>query len=375
MAQFFIKPDSVRQIASEEGRMTRELSRYESEIRSIANSLGFKVAAASNIRNRLNSTAGKMDRCRWSMNEMQSALNNIVDTYSRTENNILENLHVDGIEIKNSSGKNYERGSQPEWMKTIKSKTDPSFLMKLVGKAGPAGAIINTIYKFVTSDKPPLAKWADAVSDIWKDVWKVADTVKKCKKTPEVKWWKEALGLNPSRALKGLKNADLSRTVKAMHGWNSKIKGTLREFKKVGGCVKQVGGIVFSAFTNLFDNFEEQRTDGISTERVIKETVMETTVDWCKDLLIGAGVTAAAAAMGIAAPALAVGAVSVAISAGADWACKKFFDKKLTETISDTFLDGAEWLLKNVTTGAKKVQKGITSLWNSVARGWKAAYT
>lgn len=343
MAQFTIKPESAKFAADEEIKWIFELHAVERDIRSVKNQLGFSVAAKADIRNRLNHIADRVSDHEYGMNNMQSALNNIINDYIQSENKILNNLNGDdkrpGIDFANA-------------------------LWKVVGKAGPVGSGIVAVKNFVTSSEIPAAKWANAVKDTWGTGWKIGDVVKKCKKDPDVKWWKAAIGFAPDSFLKSISKSNLGWQEKALHGWNKGIKGTLREFKTLSGAAKQVGGIALSGVTNGFSNYEEFKdSGGLKNGRLWAETVTETAVDWGKDLLIGAGVTAAFAAAGVAAPVVAVGAATVAVSVAADWVCKAVTGKDLTEAVSDGIID----LVGN---GVKKAKEGATALWRNATNVW-----
>lgn len=89
MAQFSVKKNNIDSVISTEGKLANELNTLSSEIRSIGNSLSFKLATSSNIRNRLNSASSNVSAHRTAMKNMRSALQEVVNTYDRTENTIL----------------------------------------------------------------------------------------------------------------------------------------------------------------------------------------------------------------------------------------------------------------------------------------------
>ena len=57
MAQFTVKPKNASAIIEAENSVARDLNGFEGDIRSISSSLGFKIAAEYNLRNRLNGAA------------------------------------------------------------------------------------------------------------------------------------------------------------------------------------------------------------------------------------------------------------------------------------------------------------------------------
>lgn len=83
------------------------------------------------------------------------------------------------------------------------------------------------------------------------------------------------------------------------------------------------GGIVLTVGSNLFENIEEFKGQDGKFERLVNETMIESTVDIALDVVAAAGVTAAAAALGItSAPAVAVGAAAVGVTWAANGVCK-----------------------------------------------------
>lgn len=368
MAQFSIKPDNTQKVIIDEQRLARELASLEDEIRNIKSSLSFRTASLANIRNRLNSASDRVGGYQNGMKRMSLSLNEIVNMYGSTENAIIGNLDVGDAKINKVPGSSgTEEGNTEE-----PGSFDWSFLWKAVGVAGPVGKIVSTTGKFFTSDKEPAAKWSGLVKDSWSAAWKAADTIKKCRKDTSISWGQAMFGLNPDKFLGSISKSNLSAAQRFQHGFDKGIKGTLREFKTPGGAVKQVGGIILSGVTNAFSNYEEYQRGDISAERAVAETVVETAVDWGKDLLIGAAVTAGLAATGIAAPALAVGAATVAVSAGIDWVCEKVCGKKATELVSDAILDTAEMVGNGIKSGVEVVKNGAEALWKNVASGWNA---
>ena len=334
MAQFSIKPDNAKLAADDEFKWIRELDTIGSDIRTVRNQLGFNVATKANIRNRLSAAVDSVADCECDMSNMYSALNEVISTYTRSEDKILGKL------------------PEVDWADAV---------WDVVGKIGIVGSVITAIKDLATSTEMPAAKWASLANDAWDIGWDVGDLVKECKKNPDVKWWKAIIGADSNSFLKSISKSNLGWQERALHGWDKGIKGTLREFKTASGAVKQVGGLLLSGVVNGFDNFQE--FGSMESGRFWAETVTETAVDWGKDILIGAGVTAAFAAAGVAAPVVAVGAATVAVSVAADWICEAVTGKDLTEFVSDGIID----LVGN---GVKRVKEEASALWRNVKNGW-----
>lgn len=359
MAQFSIKPDNALKAVTEEEKFILELGSFGEEIQHIRNSLGFRVMSSANIRSRLKCAADKIEDSQNSMRGMKFALNDSLNLYNNTENTILGNVNIrNGIEIKGIHGGTLHIDA-PGKMPDLKTDNWWEAVNPWIGAMGAAGSAGVLIGDFLTGDITTGATWADLAKDSWDMGWDIGDVVKTCRDDTSVKWWKEVLGLNADDFLESIKDANLSSAQKFKHGLGKGIKGSLREFKTAGGAVKEVGSIVLSGIINAFDNYEEYKRGEISADRAVVETISETAVDWGKDLLIGAGVTAAFAAMGVAAPAVAVGAATVAISVAADWVCEKICGKKVTELVSDAIVDVGY-----------QIKDGATALWSGITNGW-----
>lgn len=366
MAQFSIKPGNAQKTVTDEEKFIRELAGFEDEIHRINNSLGFRVTSSAQIRSRLNSAADRVGGYQSRMSSMRSALSEVVNVYSSTENAIIGNLNVGNAKISVESGGNHEANDKFDWV---------SPFWDLVGSVGVVGGAIGTLGEFLTSSKVPGARWSELFKDTWNTGWDIFDVVKTCRGDTSVNWVKEIFGLNTDTALKSINAeilSDIGGAQKFKSGFQAGIMDTLGDFKTGAGAVKQVGGIILSGAVNAFENKKEYEDGKISAGRAVAETLTETAVDWGKDLLIGAAVTAGFAAAGIAAPAVAVGAATVAVSVAADWVCEKVCGKKLTEAVSDAILDGAEKVVDGFMTGAKEVKKGVDAFWKSAASGWNA---
>lgn len=362
MAQFSVKTNNTKSTIETENDLARELANIESEIRGVRNSLGFQVASKANIQTRLNNTANKVSEHKAGMNIMSAALQNTVNRYEHAENTIIGNINVGNAKIQNVSGDYDVSGGYDESKEEKKESKYLDVLWKAVGAFGAGGKVVSTVGKFLTSDKEPAAKWAGLFYDGWKTGWKIGDAVEKCKENTNVKWWKELFGINSDSVLTSIPKTNTDWKSRAVQGWGKKVDKSVEELKTVKG----VGTIALSGIKNAVSNYKEYMDSGgkMSVGRAVAETVTETAVDWGKDLMIGAAVTAGFAAAGVAAPVFMVGGATVLISAGVDWVSEKVTGKKLTEAASDFILDTVE-------TGAKKVKEKATALWNGISSGWK----
>ena len=89
MTQFTVRPKNAVSVTNTENNLANELSRYERDIRNISSALGFKIASEYNMRKRLNSAADRIDGHRRCVSSMSSALQEILNIYESTENELL----------------------------------------------------------------------------------------------------------------------------------------------------------------------------------------------------------------------------------------------------------------------------------------------
>lgn len=390
MEKYTVTLSGLTQRIEEEQKMAGTLTKLAANILVVSTSLSFQVQRRENLKNTLRRLVDEVDYYSSGMREMHAALSNVRSEYEKTERQICRQSHESTVgEVRAEFlGVHAEIDGESEGSE----KADWSLLWKAVGGAGPVGKAISTIGQVVTGNNgsttaweidcglfsisSSTATWMKGASDAWSTGWKIADTVKKCKKDPSISWLEAALGLNKNSFLKGMSQSNLSLAERVMHGKDKVLKGLQRELKTTKGRIKQVGSTVFSFAVNAVSNYEEYVTGAISLQRAAAETVMETAVDWGKNLLIDVAVTAGFAAAGIAAPVLVVGAATVVVSAAVDWVSEKLCGKKLTEAVSDCVLDGAEavadWTVSTIKTGADKIKKGASAVWSGISKGWKS---
>ncbi|MCM1538413.1 MAG: hypothetical protein NC254_08450 [bacterium] len=372
MEKFNVTLSCLMQRVEEEQKMAGTLAKLATDILVVNTSLSLQMRGRENLKNVLQQLAGEVNRYSSGMRTLYSVLSNVRSEYGKTEQHICEKTGIQPV----GKAQAEVLGAHAEIDVESKDagKTDCSLLWKAVGAAGPMGKAVSTVGRVVTSDKDPTETLLNGVSDVWKTGWSIADTVKKCKKDTSISWLQAGLGFDSS--IESLSKSNLSSMERALHGKDKVIKGMQRKLKTTRGRVKQGGGIILSAAVNAVSNYKEYQTGAISAQRAVAETVTETTVDWGKNLLIDAAVTAGFAAAGIAAPALVVGVATVAVSVAVDWVSEKICGKKLTEVVSDCILDGAEtvanWTASTIKTGAKKVKEGATILWSGLTKGWES---
>jgi hypothetical protein len=357
MAQFTVKIRNAERTANEEYNLADELALIELNIFKIQKNLSFSVKSKSNIQAKLHRAEQQVAVYRGNMKKMYSTLDDILSKYDNTEIAILKG------NVKAKTGK--ALASKEVW--------------STIGSVGILGNLTSAAYGIATADNV-CAAWVKGIKSVWNSSFSIGKAVVKSQKDPSVTWTKALAGLKKNDAdipawkaltstytdpfLNSISKSNLTVAQRAQAGWSKGIKGTLRKFNTTKGRVQQGVAIGLSAVVNGISNYSEYKNGEITAERAVAETVSETTVDWGKNLLLTAAVTAGFAAVGVTAPALVVGATAAGISVAADWVCEKVTQKSVTELVSDTILDTAESV-------EKAKWRVISSGWNLAVNGAK----
>ena len=128
--------------------------------------------------------------------------------------------------------------------------------------------------------------------------------------------------------------------------------------EKIAVGAKWAGGIL-TVVTTGWDNFTDKSN---STGRAVAETIGESAVKIGGGMVISAGVTAGAAALGfVGAPAVAVGLVTVGVTWGINRVSETLTGKGAAELISDTVIDTGIGIAKGVKKGVTYAGKAITN--------------
>ncbi|MDR1600493.1 MAG: hypothetical protein LBS11_11605 [Oscillospiraceae bacterium] len=193
---------------------------------------------------------------------------------------------------------------------------------------------------------------------------------------PEAKWWNKLFGLDDffegaaTRGIAGLgENTSfaLNKKITELNLFpTDAVTGAKQGFS--ASAALKWGGIAVSGIISGFENWDEFKDQGgWGNARFYAETVGETAVSWVTDTLIAVGAAAAIGAVFGAAPVIAVAAATVGVSMFLDWASEKLTDKKLSELISDTVIDGAVAAYEHATNA-------VTAFGNAFSKGWNALW-
>lgn len=377
MADFTVKPTNAASSIDDIRAIVGELDRYENEVRVIRNALGFKITASDNLRYRLNNAAERIESHRICAAGMGEALQDILNKYENTENEIL------GNEIAKGSGEDAASGNsdadeskkwdiQDFWEKFKKSALDA------LGKFGYTGGILSlpiALLKMLVDGDGFTEK------DFGSFIKGLAKSGVKCNEF--IEW----LG-DKKKDLAKLFSPSASKafeTFKPEAGWLTKAKAAGEYvftdelgLESVDGKYRMKGSSIaswlLSFISNIFSNHEEYTENlGKETEitqgRAIAETISETVIDVVKGALITAGVTAGVAALGctgFGAAALVAGG-SCIVSGAADWICESLTGKGLTEWASDGLLD-------KLKEAGEKITGAVSSTGNAVASWFEKAF-
>lgn len=125
-----------------------------------------------------------------------------------------------------------------------------------------------------------------------------------------------------------------------------------------------IAGIALSGISNAVENFYEEQDNGhnLNFDRALKETITETVIDVGKDLLIGAGIAAGIAAIGVVgAPAILAG---FALNVGSNYALDKISGGDFTEKVSDTLLNADEYIHQKAAEAEAIIGENLNGLVN-----------
>lgn len=380
MAKFYVKPDVLEIMSEQEKNLSKRIYFLSDETESIMNNLTLSISSRQQLRNRLNSVIDETRSSANMISGMGDVVSSVSDLYTKVEQRIYMNAGgVGEFSLGGGGGGGGFRGESDS-----KQKNGWDIWKKLksyIGKVGKVGKGTNVLVGW--ANEIITGNHEDSILSnmkaTWSYGWSIKSVIKKVKKAKvgkghKIDWADELFATGG--AVKGIvKCKSLSVGQKASQAAASVWKHEIRDLGKVKG----IGTLLFSGAINAIDNFGGEYAEAIAggdkqaMSRATKETVMETAVDWAKDIAIGSAVAAGFAAAGVAAPAVAVGAATVAVGAGADvvckWATSKIIgeEKGVTELVSDAILDTCD----AVKTGAEAIKNGAKAAWSGLTNGLK----
>ena len=371
--------------------MPAHMDQIVSCVHSVRGSLSFSNQSSYEIKRRLQNISNELSRQSQTLRHMANVLEQARSRYAACEGRITGEMSGSGADLPDSSI--FGSLAFTVLNDRLKNKDGSKNLLNelflgILGEEGAAGKTAAAWLNLLDEEKSALEKGigvgksgagiAGIMASWMKNGMKESEIAEylfgwNTKKIPEdMAFWKALKGEAGEYLLEN--GDDMTKAAKAGDGL------------AVGA--KWLGGVLSFAGSAV-DNYEEYKSGEISGGRAVAETVTETAVDIGSDMLITAGVTAGAAALGVtAAPAVVVGGVAVAAKWGLDCLCESLWDKSFTETVSDGLLDmgeavvsGAGELVSDVASGAGKVceavadsvGKAATAVTDGVKSFWKSA--
>lgn len=369
MPYFMLKTSNLADPIQDEYAYSEKLKSYSTILSDVLKNIGISSKYSSAYKSRIKGIVNQINEHVNKMDSVASTLEAVRIEYIKAEKSIIEKV-----------------GGQSTVSKPIdqKDKTVSDIVKKVISKAGTVGAVVGTVMTIAGREEFKLVDLAKDVKAIWSTGFKVFDTIGKGispQKRTECDWAKELLGLGKGSSLQKILRSSLSKGEKVKNAAASSWKHSLREL----GTTKGKGALILSGVANSFSNADEYMTKYNNGEvsyeyavgRAVTESVVETAVDWGKDVLIMTGVTAVAAALNIAAPAILVGGAAVVVSSGLDlfckWATKKCLneEKGVTEFVSDIAIDFAEGAVKTIGKGVKNIKNGAKAAWKGITKIFK----
>lgn len=310
---------------------------------------------------------------------MRTALTDVVETYKKYEQKILDNTDqitfeegkagekTDKLNPTSSDGAETSSDSSERWKYSWSDFWKD--LIKAIGSVGIAGNLIAAVSSWLTGNGS------------------FADLITVCK------YIAKAVGSGASAVSGGGTYAAWSDSIVGMTATETGAKSFGKAFSeawekqfptdmtKGSGAVKTVAkwaGYALTVVQNAYENVQEYTNDGISAGRAIRETMIESAVDIGIGAAASAGVTAVLTVIGVAAPpALVVGIGAVVLTTGANAVCKWVTNgRDLGEVAADLICDIGEayanWRDQTAQKIFDSVSNGISRIGNIVT-GWSQA--
>ncbi len=341
MDEFMIHYNKIKNTQQVFDEYSSSLNTYINELDSIKRNLRSKIVAHEQIGKRLQVLSDATESCSGIMTLMSEKIYSIGKKYETTEQKIT----------------GY---GEPQAVAEEAVNQGNDWLWKIVGKAGPVGAVADAINSTVQrGDGQKSAEWYDYLKDASKVGKSVANAAGKFG-NPD--WAKYLFGFNQSSmAGKGFAE-NLKDAVKGEVVGGSNI--VAKWFSGIGFAAKVVG--------RAADNFKDYQDGEMGFERAVAETVGEVAVDvvWsgAVSAIVGTGLTAVAGTIGLpfVGSAVVVGVATVGVKWLADTVSKSLFGKDVVEAASDFVLDSVEKVGNAVKNTGKAICEWGSNLFKKI---------
>lgn len=328
-----------------------------------------RIANRNNIGNRLSSISSQLSNIENRIFNIKNTVERSANSYRSTDAKVVawKNAVVGKV-----SGLGYagigaaafavaEKTKQSNKKAKVNEKTTGDFSLwswkdtwKLVGSGGIIGSIISAVGGAITGGVS-VSNGLNTTKGVAKIIENIAKAVPK---TSNASFdWKTLFGFTGA-------TKDLPKNFGDAFGETFKKNFKFSNAKTVSKKV-EVGakwaGYGLTAITTAYDNFTDT-SENNSAGRKVAETIGETAIKLGEGWVIGAGVTAIAAAT-VGAPAVVIGGVTVLAIWAIDKGCEALTGKSFAEWASDGILDFGEKAINKVGSTAKKVTGAISGWW------------
>lgn len=369
-----INTDALENAGRQFSQLDSSLDSIVQQINSALNQTRFAAPTQTNIINSISSLKKRTGSAATYSGKVATNVGKAAVMWTDVEKRIGANS---GNSVNGSDGGNGGGGTDTaDWQKLFN---------KLIGKVGLIGGILSplaNIYTKWSNGDMDAGDWVSVFKDglsFAKGIYNIGDNVKKLSKLARMNpggaqstFLKRLFGLNkftftPSKA------KDFGTR---FYNNFQKQKGIFDDYT-AGGAKSFFAwaGLGLSALSNGISNYEEYKSGQIGAGRAVAETVVETAVDVGKDWLIGAAVTAGVAAIIPGAPVIVAGVATVLVTKGLDMVSEYFFDKPVTELISDAVVDVGEYVVKGTKKVVSDVVTTASNLWDGAKRGFKSLFS
>lgn len=377
MSEFKVKPGTVKNAASQNEQIARELEQISLGVCRIRGRMRFQIAQRERINRRLDAAVQKISAEGSSARRTAAVLKSVASQYEKTELELCGEKKT--RENTNTVSSNTAVFKTSSFLDEFKKKYGLKEILKGAGYISKVYSIIDDAAS-ATSSKEYFKTGKDTYDFINKAIKEYANYKKIGNavgaKTAKNWWFKHITGLTSLRNVSKAKNPTtrfINNLKNKTSPYNIQFKKAIGNYVGKGGvkaAVASWAGVLLSGASNYILNREEQKASNgtMSDARVWEETVTETVVDTglslASQIVVGAAVSALLPA---AAPGVLVVALTGLVSAGIGAGVKAITGKSVTEWLSDKILDHVEKKASEIGSQINKVKNSVNSWFNKLS--------
>ena len=357
MVQYYVRFRDLESQAAAFQAMSVSLSRLEQRLSSIARAMDVRDQSMASLCRQINASRGELASSVRKLEWSGKAVDEVHRIYLGAER---ENVDA------NSGSSAESAGMEPAEAKVKWHKYYFDFMER-----DEIGAIFSIVGRpialWMIGGKSDARYYPEALKSGTKAMGKVLDLGKRINDKNNLK----LLGYSVSH----VKYPFASWTARFQAGFQDSMKTSVQDFT-AGGAKSALkwAGVGLSLAINGMGNYNDYREEKITADRAIASTILETAIDVGKAMVVGAVAVAVVGAVCGSAPVLAVAAVSVGLSIGLDYIVP---DKNFSKFVSNTILDGSEFIGGKVSDAAGVLKSQMSSRVSSLktaTRGLKPAW-